>query len=167
MFSISASKPKAKLGYGGVEAPDFDESLVAAFERVAKAFPLRIALGSEAWQTTYAELNETANRLAHRLAANGSEFESRVAVLMSHDAPMVAAALGILKAGQTVVPLDPGDPLSRLRVLAEDAEPTFIITDAQNRSLATALVRADCRILDFEVAIATGSVENPFTSISP
>jgi amino acid adenylation domain-containing protein len=165
MFPIS--EPTAKVGYGGVEATDFDESLVAAFERVAKACPLRIALGSEAGQTTYTELNETANRLAHRLAAYGSGVESRAAILMSHDAPMVAAALGVLKAGQTVVPLDPGDPLSRLRVLAEDAEPALIIADAQNRSLAAALVRADCRILDFEVASATGSVENPFTSISP
>ena len=75
MFSISASEPTAKVGYEGVEAPDFDESLVAAFERVAKAFPSRIALGSEVWETTYTELNETANRLAHRLAAYGSEFE--------------------------------------------------------------------------------------------
>jgi amino acid adenylation domain-containing protein len=146
---------------------DFDESLVAAFERVAATSPLRIAVGSEFCQTTYKELNETANRLAHGLAAYGSEFESRAAILMSHDAPMVAAALGVLKTGQTVVALDPGDPLSHLRVLAEDAEPTLIITDAQNHSLATALVRADCRILDFEAATATGSAENPFISISP
>src|SRR5262249_24838018 len=77
------------------------------------------------------------------------------------------AALGVLKAGHTVVPFDPGDPLSYLRALAEDAEPALIVTDAQNRSLATALVKTDCHILDFEVATATGSVENPFISISP
>jgi amino acid adenylation domain-containing protein len=150
-----------------VEAADFDESLIVAFERVAVTFPARIALGSDAWEPTYRGLNQTANRLAHRLAADGSEFERRVAILMSHDAPMVAAALGVLKAGQTVVPLDPGDPLSHLRMLAEDAEPAFIITDAQNRSIATALVRADCRILDFEAATTTGSVENPCISIPP
>jgi amino acid adenylation domain-containing protein len=165
MYSISASAPAANR-YEAAEVPHFDESLVAAFERVAKAFPLRIAIGSEAWQT-YTELNGTANRLAHHLAAYGHEVGSRAAILMSHDAPMVAAALGVLKAGQTVVPLDPGDPLSHLRVLAEDAELALIITDAQNRSLAAALARADCRIVDFEVATATGSVENPFISISP
>lgn len=73
MFSISAREPRAE-GYEGLGAPDFDELLVAAFERVAKAVPLRSAFGSEGWQTTYKELNETANRLAHRLAAY-SEFE--------------------------------------------------------------------------------------------
>src|SRR5262245_36141297 len=146
---------------------DFHESLVAAFERVAATSPLRVAVGSELGQATYKELNEAANRVAHRLAACGSEFESRAAILMSHDASMVAAALGILKAGQIVVPLDPGDPLSHLTMLAEDAEPAVIVTDAQNRSLATTLVRPECRILDFEVATATGSVENPLISISP
>jgi amino acid adenylation domain-containing protein len=167
MFSISVSQPTAIVGYERLDVTDFNESLVAAFERAAKAFPLRIAVGSEVCQKTYKELNETANRLAHRLAIDGSKFESRAAILMSHDAPLVAAALGILKAGQTVVPLDPGDPLSHLRVLAEDAEPTLIITDAQNRSLATALVRPECGILDFDVATAIGSVENPLISIPP
>ena len=72
---------------------NFDESLVAAFERVAMAFPSRIALGSDVWEPTYRELNETANRLAHRLIACGVGSGDRAAILMSHDAPMVAAVL--------------------------------------------------------------------------
>jgi len=161
------SEPVGKFAYAGVEPDDFDESLVVAFERVVAKFPSRIAVGSDVWEPTYRELNETANRLADRLISCGSASGDRVAILMSHDAPMVAAALGVLKAGQTVVPLDPGDPLSHLRTLAEDAEPAFIITDAQSRTLATALVGADRRILDFEVATTTGSVENPCISMPP
>jgi non-ribosomal peptide synthetase component F len=80
----------AKVGYEGVEAADFDESLVVAFERVAVTFPTRIALGSDVWEPTYRGLDQTANRLAHRLAADGSEFERRVAILMS-PAPKAAA----------------------------------------------------------------------------
>ena len=52
MFSISASEPTARR-VRRAEAPDFDESLVAAFERVAETFPSRIALGSEVWEPTY------------------------------------------------------------------------------------------------------------------
>ena len=167
MLSISVSEPTTKVGHGVVEAPNFDESLVVGFERVAAKFPSRIALGSNAWEPTYRELNETSNRLAYRLISCGITSEDRVAILMSHDAPMVAAALGVLKAGQIVVPLDPGDPLSHVRTLAEDVAPAFIITDAQNRSLATALIGADRRILDFEVATTTGSVENPCISMPP
>ena len=150
-----------------VKTVDFDESLVIAFQRVAVTFPSRVAVGSGVWEPTYQQLNEAANRLAHHLTADGSEFERPAAILMSHDAPMVAAALGILKAGQTVVPLDPSDPVSHLGMLAEDTEPAFIITDAQHYSIATALARAGCRILDFETAATTGSVENPCISIPP
>src|SRR5262245_33988646 len=107
----SASTPPP----ASTKAIEFDEPLSVAFERVAATFPSRIAIGSTAWQPTYRELNETANRLAHRLMAAGVGSEDRVATLMAHDAPLVAAVLGILKAGSTVVALDPVDPASRHR----------------------------------------------------
>jgi amino acid adenylation domain-containing protein len=167
MFSTSASEPTAKAGYGGVEAADFDEALVAAFERVAAAFPSRIALGSDLWEPTYRELNEVANGLAHRLRSCGVASGDRVAILMSHDAPMVAAVLGILKAGSIVVALDPGDPVSRLKMLVEDAEPSVILTDVQNRNLAAEFAHPGCNILNFESESATGPVQNPSIEISP
>ena len=71
MFSISASEPTAKVGYEGVEAPDFDESLVAAFERVAATFPIAHRPRFRRVGADLSELNETANRLAHRLIACG------------------------------------------------------------------------------------------------
>ena len=150
-----------------MDAPDFDESLVAAFERVAATFPSRIALGSDVWEPTYRELNETANRLAHRLIACGVASGDRVAILMSHDAPLVAAVLGILKAGSIVVALDPGDPVSRLKMLVEDAEPSVIVTDVQNRNLAAEFGHSGCSILNFESETATGPVQNPSIEIPP
>ena len=71
MSARYSNEPIEKLGFKGVETRDFDKSLVAAFERTAAAFPSRIALGSDVWEPTYRELNETANRLAHRLIACG------------------------------------------------------------------------------------------------
>ena len=170
MFSISASEPTAKVEkveYEGVESTDFDESPVAAFERVAATFPSRIALGSDVWEPTYQGLNETANRLAHRLIACGVISGDRVAILMSHDAPLVGAVLGILKAGSIVVALDPGDPVSRVKMLVEDAEPSVIVTDVQNRNLAAEFEHPGCSILHFESETATGSVQNPSIEIPP
>ena len=130
-------------------------------------FPSRIALGSDVWEPTYRELNETANRLAHRLVSLWSSSRDRAAILMSHDAPMVAAVLGILKAGQIVVALDPGDPLSQLRMLVEDAEPALIITDAQNRSLPQHLQRrtAASWILNWQLQQGRSKIHS--ISISP
>ena len=150
-----------------IATADFDESLVAAFERVAAMFPSRIALGSDVWEPTYRELNETANRLAHRLIACGIASGDRVATLMLHDAPLVAAVLGILKAGSIVVALDPSDPVSRLNILIGDAEPSLILTDVQNQALADEFSRTSCRILKFESETAMGPIENPSIEIRP
>ena len=136
MSVSSVNRRIEKLGFKGIETSDFNESLVTAFERVATKFPSRIAVDSDVWQPTYREFNEAANRLAHRLIACGVGLGDRVAILMSHDAPMIAAIVGTLKAGQIMVPLDPGEPLSRLKMLIEDTEPSVIVTDAQNRQLA-------------------------------
>jgi non-ribosomal peptide synthetase component F len=119
-------EPIAKLERGAVDVPNLDESLVAAFERVVSRFPSRIALGSSEWEPTYQELNETANRLAHRLIGYGTNSGDRVAILMSHDAPMVAAVIGILKTRQIVVALNADDPVARLKMLVEDTQPSVV-----------------------------------------
>jgi amino acid adenylation domain-containing protein len=150
-----------------IETLDLDQSLVEAFERIVATFPSRIALGSDLWQPTYRELNEAANRFAHRLVANGAEPGDRAVILMPHDTPMVAAILGVLKTGQIAVPLDPGDPLSRLKLLIEDAEPSVIVTDLQTPELAAELTSPDCRTLNFELETAIGAIANPLIEISP
>jgi amino acid adenylation domain-containing protein len=167
MVSVSGREPTPKAEFEGMKAPDRDESPIAAFERVAVTIPLRIAVGSKVWEPTYRELNETANRLAHRLIACGVASGDRVAILMSHDGPLIAAVLGALKAGSIVVALDPVDPVSRHKILIDDAEPRIIVTDAQNRNLAAECIRPGCRILNFESATAMGPIQNPSVEISP
>jgi amino acid adenylation domain-containing protein len=147
------------------EAVNLDESLVAAFERVATTFPTRIAIGSSLWEPSYRVLNETANRLAHKLIGRGIAPGDRVSVLMVHDAPLLAVVLGALKAGSIVVALDPGEPVSRLKTLMEDAEPAVIVTDVQNRNLAAECAPRGCSLLDFEWDVATGPAQNPSIAI--
>jgi amino acid adenylation domain-containing protein len=165
MFESSADNRTEELGCGGIETPVSDESLVTAFERVAVTYPSRIALSSQTWRSTYRELNERANGLAHRLLACGLGSGDRVAILMSHDTPMVAAILGILKAGQIAVALDADDPAARLQMLVEDAEPSIIVTDAQNETLAAQFDRPGRHILNLESETAIGSVKNLSTKI--
>jgi amino acid adenylation domain-containing protein len=167
MVSASGSEPTPRAGSEGLKALDREESLIAAFERVAATMPSRIAVGSKVWEPTYRELNETANRLAHRLIACGVASGDRIAILMSHDAPLISAVLGALKAGSIVVALDPIDPISRHKMIVEDAEPNIIVTDAQNRNLAAECIRPGCRILNFESATAMGPVQNPLVEILP
>jgi amino acid adenylation domain-containing protein len=168
MSSCSERGPTAEAECEGLKAPQGDVSLIAAFERVVATIPSQIAIGSRSWEPTYLELNETANRLAHRLIARGVVSGDRVAVLMSHDAPLIAAALAVLKTGSIVVVLDPIDPVIRHKMLVEDAEPRVIVTDAQNRHLAAECAHGGCHVLNFEAASAGSEpASNPSIEILP
>ena len=167
MSASYSNDPVEQLGFKGSKTRDCDESLVAAFERLEIAFPSRIALSSDKWEPNYRELNKAANRLAHRLIARGVASGDRTAILMLHDTPMVAAVLAALKARQIVVALNSGDPVARLKMFIEDAEPSVIVTDLQNRTLAAEIARPGCHILNFEFEIAMGQSENPSIEILP
>lgn len=167
MPAIPTEDRSQKLAHTDTEPAGFDETLIAAFERAAAAFPTHVALVSATWQPSYRELNATANRLAHRLIAGGGAPEDRVAILMEHDTPAIGAYLGSLKAGRIAVVFETGDPTPRLRMLMEDAEPSVIITDAQNRALAGDIAGAGCKVVTFEAETVAGPTHNPSIAISP
>ena len=167
MPAIPTEDRSKTLARTDTDVPGFDESLIAAFERVATTFPMNIALASAAWQPSYRELNATANRLAHQLIAGGGASEDRVTILMEHDTPAIGAHLGILKAGRIVVAFEPSDPVPRLQMLMEDAEPSVIVTDAENRELAGDIANSGCRVVTFEAETVAGPTHNPSIEISP
>ncbi|MCU1728676.1 amino acid adenylation domain-containing protein [Pseudomonas sp. 7P_10.2_Bac1] len=70
---------------------------------------------------TYADLNQRANRLAHRLRALGIGPEVRVGLAVERSAQMIIGLLAILKAGGAYVPLDPAYPAERLSYLMHDS----------------------------------------------
>ncbi|HSJ01738.1 MAG TPA: AMP-binding protein, partial [Verrucomicrobium sp.] len=105
-------------------------SISTILESLAARQPGKVAVTGVARQIDYANLNNTANALAQKLILPPGQRAGRVALLMKHDAPLIAAALGVLKAGQTVVVLNPGDPPFRWQQLLANAMPDRLITDA-------------------------------------
>src|SRR5215208_537602 len=78
---------------------EIEQSIPQRFEKIVRQFPDRTAVESKRHGLTYQDLNEVANQTAHAvLSACGDENRS-VAVLMEHDAPVVGALMGTLKAG--------------------------------------------------------------------
>jgi amino acid adenylation domain-containing protein len=148
------------------ELPDADVSLAAEFERCVALHRFRTALHSDLWQPSYDELNATANRLAHALLVRSAPGD-RIAILMAHDAPEIAAAVAAFKAGCIVVALNPTFPRARLRQIVEHSEPAAIITDAANRELAADIAGPRCRVVGFEEASVEGPLHNPAIAISP
>ena len=71
---------------------------------------------------SFAELDQRANQLAHRLVALGVGPEVPVGVMMERSPDLIVALLGVLKAGGAYVPMDPGYPPDRLALMLEDSE---------------------------------------------
>ncbi|HEX6184596.1 MAG TPA: amino acid adenylation domain-containing protein [Pyrinomonadaceae bacterium] len=105
-----------------------DECLHRLFEAQAAARPDSIAVSFDGEQVTYAELNRRANRLAHTLRARGVGPESLVGICLEPSVEMVAAILGVLKAGGAYLPLDPSYPRERLAYMLEDARTSSVVT---------------------------------------
>jgi amino acid adenylation domain-containing protein len=101
------------------------------FEAAARRRPDAVAVIAGATTLTYGELDERAERIARSLRHAIGTGAARVGVLMQRSADMLAALLGVAKAGLTYVPLDPGHPPARLsRVLSVSAPATVLVDDA-------------------------------------
>lgn len=93
--------------------------------------PDTAAVVDETGAISYRELEAQSNRIAHWLAGCALGTEAHVGVMMSRHRGFLTAMAGILKAGCVYVPLDPTQPLSRRRMLADEAGLQAIIVDAE------------------------------------
>ena len=84
-------------------------------------------------ELTYGELGQRASALAGRLRRAGVGPGVPVAVCAERSAALVAALLGVLKAGGAYLPLDPGHPADRLAGLLADAAPPVLLAAAAVR----------------------------------
>lgn len=107
-----------------------DKCLYELFEEQAERVPEHIAIMVEEKAVSYAELDKYANCIAQTLRSRGVNSGQRVGLCVERGAGMLAAVLGILKAGAAYVPLDPDFPQERLRFMAEDAQLTLLVSTA-------------------------------------
>ncbi|WP_260739996.1 non-ribosomal peptide synthetase/type I polyketide synthase [Tunturiibacter lichenicola] len=85
----------------------------------AHADEIAVESGKSSW--TRKNLDDYANRIAHRLLREGLKPGDLVGLCVERSVEMVGALLGILKAGGAYVPLDPRHPSERLEMVLEDA----------------------------------------------
>lgn len=110
-------------------------TVAGLFERQAAARPKAVALTDGKISLTYAELNRQANRIAHRLIAAGAGPEDRIALMVRRSPQLIAAILGIVKAGAAYVPIDPDYPGQRIQYLLHDCGARILLTEANTAPL--------------------------------
>ena len=108
-----------------------DRCIHHLFEEQVEKTPNNIAVLFEDQQLTYAELNASANQLAHYLQGLGVEPEVLVGIYLERSLEMIIALLGILKAGGAYLPLDPALPTSSLEFRLQDAQTKVLLTQGQ------------------------------------
>jgi amino acid adenylation domain-containing protein len=91
------------------------------FEQQARRTPDAVAVVGEQGSISYAQLDGTADLIAHRLIAAEVTSESVVAVLAERSAELVTALLGVIKTGAAYLPLDPEYPPERLAYMLADS----------------------------------------------
>jgi len=137
------------------------------FEAQVERTPQAIALVCEPERLTYRELNARANRLARYLRKRGVGPEVLVGICAERTSDLLVGILGILKAGGSYVPLDPGYPKERLAAILEDAKAPILLSQQRLLDLLPSnSARVVCLDTDWP-EIARESAENPAGSAAP
>lgn len=114
---------------GGVTEAHYPETCIHhLFAEQAERTPERPAVASGERRLSYRELNEQANRLAHRLRELGVGSDVAVGLCMDRSPETIAAMLGILKAGGCYVPLNFEHPVGRLGHQLEEVKAIALVT---------------------------------------
>ncbi|MGW2595911.1 amino acid adenylation domain-containing protein, partial [Streptomyces sp. NPDC001515] len=139
------------------------------FERVVDRVPGAVALTADGTDITYAELDARANRLAHYLIGQGIGPESVVGLCLPRGADMIAAILGVWKAGAGYLPIDPGQPTDRIAFMLRDSRAALALTTEEILDELPAgrsrLVAIDDTFVEMQLAAA--SAERPDREVDP
>ncbi|SOB88721.1 amino acid adenylation domain-containing protein [Streptomyces sp. 1331.2] len=103
----------------------------------------RIAVTCGEETMTYRQLDAASARVARRLQERGIGPGTRVAVCMSRSTGLLAALLGVVRAGAAYVPLDPAHPEERRSHILRDCGAALVLTDADTDTADTADARGN------------------------
>ncbi|MCC6833208.1 MAG: AMP-binding protein, partial [Thermoleophilia bacterium] len=143
--AAAAPRDAASSSWGGEGL-----SLPGRFAQVVREGRDRVAVRTSAERWTYGELDERSGSVAARLAGRGVTASEPVAILLDHTPPLVAAIMGVLRAGAMYVCLDPADPPARHQAVIAEARPRWLVTDAEHEPLAAMLMGGGAAVVNMD-----------------
>jgi len=106
------------------EFPGFLQS----FADNVRTYPDKIAVSENGRDTSYSEIERMATSLSMKLLYCETASRS-VAVIMKRSTELVSVIIGILKAGLSYIPIEPGTPQDRINRILKESGTSTVITD--------------------------------------
>ena len=144
-----------------------EQSIPERFAAQVARHPERLAVSLGGVALTYRELNRRANGFADAILARRGAGSEAVALLLPQGPDLIAAILGVLKAGKFYLGLDAGYPASRLKEMVDDAHVRLIVASLDHRGLAESLVSERRAVLLEDDWANAGSREDRAAVVSP
>jgi amino acid adenylation domain-containing protein/non-ribosomal peptide synthase protein (TIGR01720 family) len=127
------------LGLAAGQAEDLTATSIAGLVVGWSArTPDAVAVECGGASLTYRELDTRARRLAARIAGRGAGPDDVVAVALPRSAETVISLLAVQYAGAAYLPVDPGYPVERIRLMLGDAAPVLLVTDSRTAGALSA-----------------------------
>ncbi len=118
-----------EFNHASSSSPD-DRTIVELFQEQVLKSPDRTAVEFGQSRISYRELDEEAEKAAHRLREQHRvQPGDIVAVLLEPSERFIISIMGILKAGAAYLPIDPMAPTERVRFMLRDSSSEVLISD--------------------------------------
>lgn len=142
------------------------DRLVAYIDRALKHHSDHVALTTNKGDVSYRDLDQMADQVAAKLVDAGLRIGDIVALSLPRDETMIAAMIGVLRAGCTYLPLDPEYPASFRQSLFELSGATVLVAteEVEQSSVfsGTKILLERSSLLDilgsFETAVARSDI---------
>ncbi len=167
-LTYNSLHPRSPADFIPFAKNEIEQSIPLRFEAQAAIYKNKIALKTTDCQITYDELDALANSIAHHLLRERSSIQEPIALICNQGIPLIAAILGILKAGKIYMPLDVYDPPERIASFLRESGCLFVITDAKNLSVTSSAVKdVNAGILNLDEFESAESGRNLSLTIPP
>src|SRR2546426_6608914 len=134
-----------------------ENTLVAQLEKTLRSRASHLAIKSKSSELTYADLDNLSGRCAGALQRESANRFTPIALMMSHDAHLIAAMVGILRSGGFYFVLSRGLPAARLREIVKQVRPWAIVADSEHAEQARKLSGSAAKVFSFEELLTKAS----------
>src|SRR6266567_2944670 len=134
-----------------------ENTLVAQLEKTLRARASHLAIKSKSSELTYADLDNLSARCAGALQGESANRFGPIALMMSHDAHLIAAMAGILRSGGFYFALNRSLPPARLREIVKEVRPWAIIAGPEHAEQAGKLSGSAAKFFSFDELLTKAS----------